>query len=307
MDISVFNCNGSLMTAENMPGWKLSFFGSGGNIRLIIMPVSPIQTAWAVDKLKGAPHYIIGSGTNTLISDSGVDEPVISTSRLINVSRKKNIIYAGAGVRLSVLANYAKKAELSGLEKLSGIPGSLGGALKMNAGAYGRDIGSLINCADILIDGRIERIAASEMGFSYRRSKLLDKGGIALGAEIELSPDSYDNIVREESRVKTLRINSQPKERSLGSVFKAHSGIPAAKYIEELKLKGLRAGGAEISKMHCNFIVNISDATTADFITLARLIQDRVYEKFNILLETEIAYIGEPNEDFRRLSHPYGT
>jgi len=306
MDIESLEENSSLTMLRNVSGKKLSFLGTGGNLNAVIYPKSLIQAAWVIDRLKGQDYYIIGYCSNTLISDDGTEKPVINTTKLENISVDKTTVYAEAGVSLKALSNMAKNMGLSGLEKLSGVPGSLGGAVYMNAGAYGRDIGSLVNFADILIDGKIERIVGKELGFSYRKSLIQDNGGIVLAASLNLVRSNYDDIIREEERVKTLRINSQPKERSLGSVFKANNGIPAAKYIEELKLKGHYVGGARISTVHCNFIVNSGNATTRDYITLARLIQDQVYLKFGVLLESELTYIGEADEDFRRLSHPHG-
>lgn len=305
MDISRLDNNPNLLIKKNINASKLSYFGSGGKLCTVIFPRSAVQLIWTIDQLKGQKYYIIGRGSNTLISDRGSEDAVIHTGRLSKITVDRTSIYAEAGAGIKAVSISARNAGLNGMEKLSGIPGTIGGAVYMNAGAYGSDMGSLVEYADVLIGDRIERIAAKDLGFSYRRSSLIDNGGVVLGVSLSLIKSNYNDIIKEEERYRTLRLNSQPRERSLGSVFKAYNGIPAAKYIEELKVKGLRIGGAEISRVHCNFIINRENATTGDYIALARLVQDKVRERYGILLQTELTYIGEADEDFRRLSYAY--
>lgn len=305
MDIRSIERNNNLHIGKNIQGSKLSLFGSGGICDIVLYPRSIIQLVWVIDQLSGDNYTLIGRGSNTLISDRGYNGIIISTSGLKNIDVDGNNIYCEAGANLNIVSRTAKVHELSGLEKLSAIPGSIGGATFMNAGAYGSDMASVVDYADILINDRIERIFAKDLGFSYRRSSMMDNGGIVLGVSLLLEKCNYRHIEIETDKYLQMRKNSQPEGRSLGSVFKAYNGKPAAKYIDELSIKGKTIGGAEISDKHCNFIINRGNATTDDYINLARYMQDEVNKRFDVLLETELTYIGEADEDFRRLSHPY--
>jgi UDP-N-acetylmuramate dehydrogenase len=251
-------------------------------------------------------YAILGRGSNTLISDSGYSKSVIHTGRLNKIELLNSGIYADAGANLRAVAAVAREAGLSGFERLAHIPGSVGGAVYMNAGAYGADTAGIIEYADVYVSGKKERLYRKDLGFSYRSSAMQLNKGLILGAYFKRSESNYYDILKEEEKYLKQRRESQPMgEKSLGSVFKAVGGIPAAKYIERLEVKGLRRGGAEISKKHCNFIVNAGDAKTADYIALARHVQDMAYSLAGVRLIAEITYIGEPNEDIRRLSHPY--
>lgn len=307
INVSILERNSNLIVAKNIKGARLSYFGSGGLIDYIIYPRSETQLLWALDVLNGCEHKVLGRGSNTLISDRGYRGVIVSTGRLKKFELYGSSFYCGAGVTLQELANIALDSNLSGLEKLSLIPGSVGGAVYMNAGAYGSDMSQIVEYVDVLIDNTKQRIFNKDMGFQYRRSSLMRNGGIVLGVKINLVMSNHNDISEEMTRYSELRKASQPKSRSLGSVFKAHQGIPAAKYIDPLNIKGLSIGKAEVSRQHCNFIINTGGATTDDYIALARYVQDKVYKEYKVLLATELTYIGEADEDFRRLSHPYSV
>lgn len=303
MDIRKLTKNNKLEIKENIDGKRISFFGSGGILRYLVYPRNYIQLLWVVDCIE--KFNILGRCSNTLISDDGSKDIIISTKRLNNISVKGDLIYAESGATIRDLSNIAKEFNLSGMERLRGIPGSLGGAIVMNAGAFGANMAGIIDYVDVIIDNRIEKLFVKDLGFGYRKSKLINNRGIVLGASIKLVNGNIDNIRLEEDKYTKLRIMKQPNGKSLGSVFMAYNGIPAAKYIEALNIKGMEIGGACLSEKHCNFIINKKNAKTKDYITLARYIQDKVYEKFNIMLRTELKYIGEANEDFGRLSYSY--
>lgn len=278
----------------NQYGSNLSLWGAGGIIDKVYYPANNDEMLCVVNNCED--YYIIGKGSNLLISDKGYKGVVISTTLLNNLEGECTL-YCGAGVSMARLLNATVDRQLSGLEELSGIPCSIGGAVVGNAGAFGREISELIQFVDVCYGKEIERIDAKDIQFGYRDSSLRKSIIVAIGLQlVESSKDLIENKIKE---YRLRRSKSQPKERSLGSVFKAYKGKPAALYIEELNIKGYTIGDAMISPVHCNFIVNKGKATTNDYIELVKFIQDRVYNEFDIVLDTEIAYLGAINEDLR--------
>lgn len=238
------------------------------------------------------PYIIIGNGSNVLISDEGIRGAAISLEAgFTKIEVIKNKVYAEAGIRLSKLVDVCIEHSLVGIENLAGIPGTLGGAILMNAGAYGGEISDFIKLVEVIDDVEIKFLKKEECGFAYRKSNLENK--IILSAEFELP---FGDKVKAKERRKELllkRNKAQPVELpNAGSIFKNPPGDYAARLIEQAGLKGLTIGGAKVSEKHANFIVNFNNASANDVIELMKIIQEKVYEKFGIMLEPEIKMIG---------------
>lgn len=234
---------------------------------------------------------ILGYGSNVLISDSGVSNPVI-INRLHGIKAISGGIYADSGVPLAKLCKVCLDLGLSGLEWAYGIPGSVGGAVYMNAGAFGGAMADVVSYTDIY-NGSYCRIPYVAHSFSYRHSRFMDEKCFILGSAFRLTKDSKQNIFDSMAAVIKKRRTTQPTGKSAGSVFVSANGIPAAFYIDKLGLKGLTVGGATVSSKHANFIINNGNATAKDVKTLIEKIEDEVFRAFNIRLKTEIRVIGD--------------
>lgn len=241
------------------------------------------------------PFFILGKGSNIIVGDKGYRGMIIYTGELKNVNIEGTIIKAEAGITLAALANKALAADLSGLEFASGIPGSLGGALYMNAGAYGSEMKDVVRETSLLDYAGNEYIySKEELALSYRYSILQKKPLIVLTVSMELEKGN-----KEEIKAKMLELNRRRKEKqplewpSAGSIFKRPEGHYVGPMIEELGLKGYRIGDAQISEKHAGFIINLGNATAADVIKLIKLVQDKIYKEKGIKLEPEPRFIGE--------------
>lgn len=255
----------------------------------------------------GASPFMIGGGSNVIIADGVAMTPLIATKRLDAIGECEGRIYAQCGTPVAKLLAYCRKRGKGGLEFLSGVPASIGGALKMNAGAFGLSIGDFANkiytcieksayeqlsiCdnrAEICLNLDVETLIAkiSSQTFGYRRGAQ----GILLSAEFDFDDKEPSESIRESQRFLALRKCKQPKAPSCGSVFK-NPGVAAGKLIEGCGLKGYCVNGAQISLIHANFIVNNGSATARDFMQIARTARDRVYEKYDIELENEFVYV----------------
>lgn len=238
------------------------------------------------------PYLVIGNGSNILISDEGVRGAVINLEHgFIKIEINGQKVFAEAGVRLSKLVDVCIENSLVGIENLAGIPGTLGGAIIMNAGAYGGEISDFIKKVEVVDGLEIRFYKKEKCGFTYRKSDL--EGKIIVAAEFEL-PFGDKTKAKEKRRELLLKRNqSQPVELpNAGSIFKNPPGDYAAKLIEQAGLKGLTIGGAKISEKHANFIVNFNNATANDVIELMKIVRETVNQKFGILLEPEIKMIG---------------
>ncbi|MBR4754126.1 MAG: UDP-N-acetylmuramate dehydrogenase [Lachnospiraceae bacterium] len=240
-------------------------------------------------------YYILGNGSNMLVSDEGFSGVVIQLFDKFNdISIEGERIYARAGALLSRIANAAAKAGLTGLEAAAGIPGTLGGAMVMNAGAYGFEMKDVTEYVRVLTpEGHIKDIACRDMDFGYRHSCVTDKGYIVLGAGLVLKPGKEEDIRERMKELKEQRSSKQPLEYpSAGSTFKRPEGYFAGKLIMDAGLKGLSVGGAQVSEKHCGFVINRGDATAADVTALIKIIQDTVKEQTGVILEPEIKKLG---------------
>jgi len=248
-------------------------------------------------KEKNEKYIMLGNGSNTLVKDSGFSGTVIklgdSFSKII---RTGNNLVCGGNTLMSVVAKYALKEGLTGFEFASGIPGSIGGAFFMNAGAYGGEIKDIAKSAKIISRDTLElkEVGLSDMGLSYRHSVFQENGDIILSVEISLEEGNKSEI---ESTMKDLakkRNSKQPVQfPSAGSFFKRPEGHFAGKLIQDSGMKGVSVGGAQVSELHGGFIINKGNATATDIIQLMELVQKKVYEKFGVSLEPEVRIIGD--------------
>ena len=243
------------------------------------------------------PWFLLGNGTNTVVRDSGYKGAVISTLKaLTGIEIKGLSLYSGAGESLARICRYAVENGLSGLEELSGIPGTVGGAVYMNAGAYERDIAAVLSSvrAYDINDKNIIMLTVEECGFGYRNSVFKENELVILSAEFTLAYGDKDTITGRMAEFTRLRNEKQPVDMpSAGSFFKRPEGDFAGRLIEAAGMKGASVGGAMVSVKHAGFIVNTGGATCADVLALASEVKAQVFEKFGVLLEEEPIVIGD--------------
>ena len=279
---------------------KHTTFGIGGPAACMVFPESreELSTLLTYASEKNISAIFIGSGSNVLVCDKGFDGIVISLKKSFkNISIKKNsMIIVEAGVMLGTMVKQAMAAEIGGLESLIGVPGTVGGALIMNAGAFGSEISKYFEEAKTMtLEGNIKSYTRGEIEFSYRHSTFPDNE-ILLDATFKCKKGKPHQILQDRKIASDGRKSNQPlKFRSAGSIFKNPSDTLAAGYlIDKAGLKGTKKGGAAISEKHANFIVNMDNATAADVLHLIKLAKKYVIKKFNINLELEVKLIGFP-------------
>ncbi|MBN1591933.1 MAG: UDP-N-acetylmuramate dehydrogenase [Candidatus Coatesbacteria bacterium] len=272
-------------------------FGVGGPADVFVEPRSLEQLS-AIEQFCAAelvPFFVLGNGTNMIANDKGF-RGVIATLRRLDYETNAsfNGDFTPAGRSLAALVEVSVTHGLSGLESLTGIPGSVGGAIYMNAGAYGKTIwDSLEDVWLMLGDGSIERCPASDFGASYRNSKIIP-GEIVLGAKFRLKQVSPEQTIVREKKYRERRSASQPlSEKSAGCIFRNPEKGKAGAMIDRAGLKGLRIGGAMVSEIHANFIVNAGGAWAADILSLVRLVRDEVMRSEGIELSLEVQALGE--------------
>lgn len=277
---------------------KYTTFKIGGPARVLVEAKSDEEVLKLVrlfDEMK-EDYLIIGNGSNLLITDTGIERPVIVLDKnFAHIERIDEVtLYAEAGASLKSLANKALDLGLGGLEAISGIPGTVGGAVYMNAGAYGSEIKDVVTKIRYIKDDSIAELDASEANFAHRRSIFQEKGYIILGAYFKLEKKDKKDIEEEQRDYAQRRKDKQPLEYpSAGSVFKRPEGYYASKLIEDAGLKGLSVGGAMVSKKHSGFIINTGNASFDDVVTLIEKVKAIVLEKFAVSLEEEIRIIHE--------------
>ncbi|MBQ4649357.1 MAG: UDP-N-acetylmuramate dehydrogenase [Firmicutes bacterium] len=285
---------------ENADMSRYTSFRAGGCARALI-EVATTEELKAVLQLvteENIPHMVIGNGSNMLFKDSGYDGIVIKLSQqgfdYVNFG-ENNTVSAGTAVANGVLAKMLQREGLAGFEFASGIPGSLGGAVFMNAGAYGGEMKDIVKSVKTISpDGQEERIfTAEEMDFGYRHSCLEENGYIAVEVTMELEKGDREEIAARMKELMEKRNSKQPVNYpSAGSTFKRPEGYFAGKLIEDAGLKGLTVGGAQVSTLHSGFVINIGGATATDILQLMALVQNTVYDKFGVMLEPEVRIIG---------------
>ena len=271
-------------------------FRIGGPARALVRPASAEETAAVCRIVRGggAQPLLIGNGTNLLVADKGLDTVVIDTSaELSHIDlTDEGEIAADAGVSLAKLALFAWKNGLTGLEFAHGIPGTLGGGVVMNAGAYGGELKDVVTEVTALYPDGVKVLTPAELDFSYRHSVFSAGEGIVLGAKVKLESGDPDAIKAKMDDLMARRKASQPLELpSAGSTFKRPTGYYAGPLIEGCGLKGCRVGGAEVSSKHAGFVVNVGGATCADVLALIEKVQKTVYDAHGVMLEPEVKII----------------
>ena len=273
-------------------------FRIGGPADFFVTPEKKEQIGQIIELCRGRniPYYIVGNGSNLLVGDRGYRGVIIQVFKKMNQIRAEGEkIYAQAGALLSKVAAAALEASLTGLEFASGIPGTLGGALRMNAGAYGGEMKQVTESAQVLTpDGEILVIPVDELGMSYRTSVISRNDYVVLEAVLKLHRGSQEEIRACMEELKEKRVSKQPLEYgSAGSTFKRPEGYFAGKLIEDAGLRGFRVGDAQVSEKHCGFVINRGAATAAEVVQLMDQVRMRVKEKFGVDLEPEVKRIGE--------------
>ena len=273
-------------------------FRIGGPADFFVTPEKKEQIGQIIELCRGRniPYYIVGNGSNLLVGDRGYRGVIIQVFKKMNQIRAEGEkIYAQAGALLPKVAAAALEASLTGLEFASGIPGTLGGALRMNAGAYGGEMKQVTESAQVLTpDGEILVIPVDELGMSYRTSVISRNDYVVLEAVLKLHRGSQEEIRACMEELKEKRVSKQPLEYgSAGSTFKRPEGYFAGKLIEDAGLRGFRVGDAQVSEKHCGFVINRGAATAAEVVQLMDQVRMRVKEKFGVDLEPEVKRIGE--------------
>ncbi|ETT52520.1 UDP-N-acetylmuramate dehydrogenase [Paenibacillus sp. FSL M7-0656] len=281
----------------NEPLKNHTFIKIGGNADILIHPttIDEITKIVEIANLHQLPLTVIGKGSNVIIKDGGIRGVTISLSHFDQIKVNEESMIAQSGVDIIEVSRLALGHSLTGLEFACGIPGSTGGALYMNAGAYGGQIADVVERATVITkDGAVLEIPREEMKFGYRNSLFKMDHYIILEAEFGLKKGNKEDIASKMKELTFLRESKQPLEfPSCGSVFKRPEGHFAGKLIQDCNLQGTRIGGAEISMKHAGFIVNVDHATAQDYMDLIQFIQKKVYDTFQVELETEVIFLGE--------------
>ena len=268
-------------------GGKADYFVTCRNINQLKLAIAEL-------KRLSIPYFVIGKGSNLLVSDKGIEGAVISLAEFNDISVCENTVIAGAGVSLARLCTHALENSLSGLEFAYGIPGSVGGALFMNAGAYGGEMSQVVVSATVLTeDGEVKEIDAKDMNLGYRTSVFKTNGDIILSVKCKLEKGDSAQIKAQMDDFLARRIDKQPLEYpSAGSTFKRPVGHFAGALIEKNNLKGASVGGAMVSEKHAGFVINYDNATANDVLALMQKIKDTVLEKDAVKLEPEVIFVG---------------
>ena len=273
-------------------------FRVGGPAAYFVTPQTAEEVAKVIEACtqENVPYYIVGNGSNLLVSDKGYEGVIIQIYKQMNqVEVEGTQIRAQAGALLSMIAKRALDAELAGFEFAAGIPGTLGGACVMNAGAYGGEMKDVLQSVTVLTDkGEVKTLAKEELELGYRTSVIAKKGYIVLEAVLELQKGEKEAIQAVMDDLKERRVTKQPLEYpSAGSTFKRPEGYFAGKLIQDAGLRGFQVGGAQVSEKHCGFVINKDQATAADVMNLMNQVSDKVYDAFGVRLEPEVKRLGE--------------
>lgn len=283
--------------AQNAPMSRYTTFQTGGPADLIVFPDSRERLILCLNELRrqNIPAVVIGNGSNLLVRDGGIRGAVVSLSSLNRLCVQGTSLFAEAGVKLSKACAFALSHGLTGLEFAGGIPGSVGGGVFMNAGAYGGELAQVIKAVTLLDDqGNVLTIPVEEMRFGYRHSLCMEQGYIVAECEFALEQGDVEQARRRLKELNDRRREKQPLEYpSAGSTFKRPEGHFAGALIESAGLKGVSVGGAAVSQKHAGFVVNQNHATAGDIIRLIRLVQKTVLEKHGVELVPEVRIIGE--------------
>ena len=276
---------------------ELSLLKCGGTAQAVVYPKTASEIVKVIKLVKeyNVPFYVLGNGSNTLILDGGIKGVVVSLNNFRHLFIRENKVIASAGIKLPMLSRKLASLGYTGLEKLNGIPCSIGGATIKNAGCYGVDFSSFIEKVFCLNTTTLKKevVPKKNLRYSYRSSNDSFKNQIILFVELALAKSS-ENLTQIISEYALKRKTSQPTEPSLGSVFlRCDDGISAGYYLDKAGLKGVKIGGATVSPKHANFIVNSGGATASDYMALVELCESVVKNKFGITLKREIDITGD--------------
>lgn len=282
---------------QNEPMKEHTTFRAGGCARYLVEPQDEEQLRRIIEACRnaGVPYYIVGNGSNLLVSDDGYDGVIIHLFKNMSECRTEGTsLILKAGVLLVRAAGLACREGLTGLEFASGIPGTVGGALVMNAGAYGGEMKDVVQTVRVLLtDGEIREYTNEEMQFGYRRSRIAEEQSIVLEAVLKLQKGDPKQIQARMDELKEQRLAKQPLQyASAGSTFKRPEGYFAGKLIQDAGLRGFRIGDAQVSEKHCGFVINRGNASASEIAELIREVQRRVYEDSGVKLETEVKFVG---------------
>ncbi|MCI8608863.1 MAG: UDP-N-acetylmuramate dehydrogenase [Firmicutes bacterium] len=294
----------------DVPMSQYTSFRAGGNAAALVRAESmeDLKLALAMVNQAGVSSMVLGNGSNTLFKDSGYDGIVIQLGDYFNQmsviptmagqssdEETPVLVFSGAAMLMSSLAKFLLRENLTGFEFASGIPGSVGGAAFMNAGAYGGEMKDILVCAHgVSRDGSIEKIfTAEELELSYRHSVLMESGDIITGVMLRLQRGNHQEISVKMKELAEKRNSKQPVQYpSAGSTFKRPEGYFAGKLIEDADLKGVSVGGAQVSTLHSGFVINRGGATATDILDVITLVQNTVYDRFGVKLEPEVRIVG---------------
>ena len=294
--ISSLMPTGRVLSNESMA--RHTSFKIGGPAEVFVTPQNTAQLAavWQACQKAGYPVTVLGGGNNVLVSDAGIKGVVIVTSQMNEIKIEGSIITAGSGTKLCKLAETACNAGLSGLEFAHGIPGTVGGAVYMNAGAYNGEIRNVCESVTVLLpNGEVVCYKKDSLAFGYRTSRFQKEAAIITETSFNLTPKGSDEIKEKMDDLMARRRRTQPlNKKSAGSTFK-RPAVPdkyAAKLIDESSLKGFTVGGAQVSTKHAGFVINTGSATAADVLALMEAVREKVYADSGIWLEPEVQMMG---------------
>ena len=280
------------------PMKKRTTFRVGGNADYFVVPKTTEEVKGVVRlcKEENLPYYILGNGSNLLVGDKGYRGVIIQIYKEMNeITVDDDRIRAQAGALLSKVGSVALEAGLTGFEFAAGIPGAVGGAVVMNAGAYGGEMKDVLASATVLTqDGEVLKLSNDELELGYRTSVVAKNNYVVLEAEYQLQAGDKAAIRARMDELKVQRVTKQPLEyASAGSTFKRPEGYFAGKLIQDAGLRGFQVGGAQVSEKHCGFVINKGDATAADIVELMKQVSEKVFQEFGVTLEPEVKRLGE--------------
>lgn len=283
------------------PMSKHTTFRIGGPAEVFVTPQSVEELGQVVLACNNSsvPFFVVGHGSNLLVSDAGMNGVIIRLyNNFANFSIEGTKVYAQAGVMLNRLGNAIRDEELTGFEFAAGIPGTLGGAVRMNAGAYGGEMKDIVTAVQLMDkNGNLLEKSGEEMEFAYRHSIVEEEGYIVIGATLTLQQGNREEIEARMEELAIARKTKQPLEYpSAGSTFKRPEGYFAGKLIQDAGLRGYSVGGAQVSEKHCGFVINKDGATASDVLKLISDVKQAVYDKFQVELEPEIRLMGIEKE-----------
>ena len=287
----------SIIVQQNIPLKKYTTLRVGGPAEYFAEPASEEALMALLDAAMESetPVLLMGNGSNLLVRDGGYRGLVIRLGKAFSaIEQRESGLFSQAGALLSALSRTAADAGYTGLEFAQGIPGTVGGGVYMNAGAYGGEMSQIVDSVRVLRDGKIEKLSCADMEFGYRHSKAMEEGLLVLGASFHLEKGERNAIEAAMRDFAARRKEKQPLEYpSAGSFFKRPQGHFAGALIEQSGLKGAQVGGAQVSEKHAGFLINTGDATAADFLSLMEKVQETVWKNFQVALQPEVRIVGE--------------